>query len=498
MANSFTRKANWLWQNAENLLIILFLATFTLNIRKVFLTPYSFLNRTFNEYMTMSFSWADALMIAVIFIYTIKIIMSQSKHSSSNLSETSNGKTIKENNNVFMSIPRPICNISRETYFLLLFIAWCFLSIVWSPYKPAFSFVIFKKLTANNRFFRFSLVALAINGFIQALIGIIQFFYGRSIGLRFFGESIVSREIPGVAKFIIDDMKHIRAYGTFPHPNIMAGFLIIPLIIIFMEILSRWKPELISLPTLPSAENKSEFVTRETSLSQISIFIIIVFLSTIGLGFILTFSRSAFLGLFIIFLFISYKFVLSLKYKKAISISFIVIIIALIGLTYSMNRNSSLFSDQSIRERASYTNVSREIILEHPLVGIGIGQFVLSEYRKNSTLEGWQYQPVHNIYLLITSELGIIGLALFLLFITFLFLDQRKRVEDYLGLTYYFFCCIMFSFLIMALFDHFFWDIKMGTLIFSLVVIFIFLRNRNIVKSSSGTSTNTSIPDKPN
>ena len=67
-------KISWLWQNAERILIIVFFATFTFNIRKVFLTPYSFLNGGFNEYTTISLSWADALMIAVILIYTIKYI----------------------------------------------------------------------------------------------------------------------------------------------------------------------------------------------------------------------------------------------------------------------------------------------------------------------------------------------------------------------------------------------------------------------------------------
>lgn len=85
------QKIAWSWQNAEKILVVVFLATFTLNIRKVFLTPYSFFNGGFNDYLTFSLNWADILMIAVILIYTMKWILSQlaqlasAKLSSSNV-----------------------------------------------------------------------------------------------------------------------------------------------------------------------------------------------------------------------------------------------------------------------------------------------------------------------------------------------------------------------------------------------------------------------------
>jgi O-antigen ligase len=364
-----------------------------------------------------------------------------------------------------------------ETYLLLLFVAWSFISIAWSPYSPIaiyrsltlleiflFSTIVYKKLVADSHFFGISLVSLTINGFIQAIIGIFQFIYGHSLGLRLFGESIVSRETPGVAKLVIDGTKHIRAYGTFPHPNIMAVFLIIPLIIILISLINRWQ---------------SKFVSRATILNRIPTSLILVFLFVIGLGFILTFSRSAFLGLFIALLFVFYSFMRNLQYKKQILIVLLLIIVALIGSVYFVSHNTSLFSDQSMKERNSYVNVARETISAHPLIGVGAGQFVLEEYSENTNLEGWQYQPVHNVYLLLASELGITGLVLFLIFMaTLLFRESGGGKNTYI-LTCYNFCCIMFSFLIIALFDHYFWDIKIGTMIFSLIVVFILLRNRS-------------------
>src|SRR3990172_1066056 len=90
----------WFWQNLEKVLIIIFFFTFTLNIRKVFLTSYSFLKGGFIEYTTVSFDWADALMLSIILIYTIKLLVSQ-------YNALKNRYTKSENNNIELSSYTP-------------------------------------------------------------------------------------------------------------------------------------------------------------------------------------------------------------------------------------------------------------------------------------------------------------------------------------------------------------------------------------------------------
>jgi len=128
-----------------------------------------------------------------------------------------------------------------------------------------------------------------------------------------------------------------------------------------------------------------------------------------------------------------------------------------------------LLSLKSLDERNPYLNVARGTILEHPIVGVGIGQFVFNEFLKYSNLEGWQYQPVHNVYFLVASELGAIGLILLLLFI--LFTIQKGIAKS--NLTAGSFYCIIISFLVIALFDHYFWDIKIGMITFALAIVFL-------------------------
>jgi len=502
---SVKQKIAWLWRNAERILAVVFFLTFSLNIRKVFLTPYSFLNGGFNEYMTMSFSWADLLMIGTIIIYNIKLLISQFKQA-----ETSNPLL----ENVIQNKSIVIRNyygkyVSRETFYLLIFLGWAGLSVFWSQYRPIatyrfltlieivlFAAIVIKRLK-NSQWFSMSLFALIFNGLFQSLLGIVQFVHNSSLGLHFLGESILGPNIDGVAKLLIDGEKHIRAYGTFPHPNILAGFLLIPLFLIITELIQRklrpttLQPSFIQEDDanhLPCAEKTPSTRASKVSHGTILGFIPIDFLWPLfflmGLGFALTFSRSAFVGLFfglliyVILIACTQDLIKKLKNSLRILplffIVFTLIIIALLNTT-------SIFSGQSLQERKLFQYVSYETILIHPARGVGIGQFVLNEYQLHPNLESWQYQPVHNLYLLVFGELGAIGFFLLLLFLISIILRvfAHKKARGNSILTICSFCCIIFSFLIVSFFDHYFWDIKLGTIIFVIPLIFLRVTRKN-------------------
>jgi len=519
----------WLWQSAEKVLIVTFFLTFTLNIRKVFLTPYSFLNGGFNEYMTISFSWADALMLAIIVIYTTKSIFRQVINPY--YASLSHGKTFKD--------------VSRETLYLLIFLAWIGLSIFWSQYQLIaiyrfftlieiilFAIIVIKSLN-NIKWLKSAFFAIILNGLFQSLLEITQFIHNGSLGLRILGESILGSNIDGVAKILINGEKHIRVYGTFPHPNILAGFLLIPLFIIISEFIqrkfsltsSRLSPcqgephpnpllikerESVNLPPLNKGRVGMGWnnVPHETFLGFIPKLALHAILLITGLGFLLTFSRSAFLGFFIGLIIFAWQTkkhyhisspffkggpreILKSQYSKNPSpalpfrkgesrkhLTLFLYFTALLIFTLFLIKSTSFFSNRSLQERDLYQNVSYETFLKHPLAGVGIGQFVMSEYQNHPSLESWQYQPVHNIYLLAFSELGIVGLIFFLLWIFSIMRwgSGKNRNTDLLRsllLTRLSICCIVLSFLFIAFFDHYFWDIKLGTIIFALPFIVI-------------------------
>ena len=120
-------------------------------------------------------------------------------------------------------------------------------------------------------------------------------------------------------------------------------------------------------------------------------------------------------------------------------------------------------ADQSFNLRSFYNQVALSFIVQNPALGVGIGNFVWAFQNSQQLVEPWMYQPVHNIYLLIAAETGLLGLLAFLIF---LFLTIRSAwkyrfnsKESYL----LFAICFL---LLVGLFDHFEWDLQQGQILF--------------------------------
>ena len=105
----------------------------------------------------------------------------------------------------------------------------------------------------------------------------------------------------------------------------------------------------------------------------------------------------------------------------------ILILLILIFTAYLSWPNITSMVYNSIDQRGLYLNVSPARLamqsvagghgtiqdLKTLILGVGMGQFVLNMPTFPGNFENWQFQPVHNVFLLIWSELGIVGLGLF-------------------------------------------------------------------------------------
>ncbi len=238
------------------------------------------------------------------------------------------------------------------------------------------------------------------------------------------------------------------------------------------QIVSRLPAKANMLNKMFNFSNKDEIVSRETIYTKAkegeTIWLVFIILGIITqlTAFIFTFSRIAWIALILIipiFIFLSIKYKLfhacppkltplvqwltqgfisqlfhvkqfpqerrqvkqfkNFILRKTAIISILLIIIPLLTIiNYNwkqiINRTNDSQNNypQSITNRILYNNIAINIINEHPIIGIGGKNFTLQmQAYYNEPLEWWQFQPVHNIYLLITSELGIFGLILFLL-----------------------------------------------------------------------------------
>jgi len=302
------------------------------------------------------------------------------------------------------------------------------------------------------------LAVLAASAVFQSLLAFLQFFNQKSLGLRYLGESVLGAQIPGVAKIVVAGEKLIRAYGTFPHPNILAAFLLLGLFSSYYFL------------------SQSNFFEKKFSI-KIPI-VLAVFL--ISLGLVLAFSRTAwFLGLALSLAYILFS---KISRRQALHILitlffvFFLIISMLGGLIFP--RAEISLADPSVDQRIAYNKLGWYLLSKNPL-GIGLGNQVIysvknSLYQIFGMDQIWQWQPIHNIYLLIGSEIGVLGLIVFLIFIAWFLIglarslikNRNPEISNLLLIV----GLMLLSLLAFGLFDHFPWTLQPGRLMFWLIL----------------------------
>lgn len=434
-----------------------FLISFPLSIRKVlYFYP---INGHFNEYTGTYIYLSDVFLILTIIAWIFNIL---------------------EHRKDFSSINNLLPPLRRFLILLLILTLWSLFSILWSSNPAVALFRAFKLIewlllityllgnVSRGTFIKQGVITIIFLGTIESLLGISQFVFQHSIGLTWLRESVISPIIPGVAKIVFDGEKYIRAYGTFPHPNVFAGFLSLSGL---LSIIGLFKE------TFNFSLNKSKWLKVALAVQTSAL--------------ILTFSKSAILGLLLATIIIFHKQLISktalllnsarivprgTTYFKQLSkiltkIAILIIAVALLLVLSKFDLKTSII--QPLSERVTYINVSRGTILTNPTIGIGIGQFVASmDAYSQKTLLAWEYQPVHNVFLLIWSELGIIGLSLFLTLIygSFLTIFTENNIVPRGTIITSIIKVALISQMLILLFDHYHWDIQQGQIVFWLII----------------------------
>lgn len=104
-----------------------------------------------------------------------------------------------------------------------------------------------------------------------------------------------------------------------------------------------------------------------------------------------------------------------------------------------------------------------EIIKENWLIGVGLGNYTFEVQSKYPELKVWDIQPVHNIYLLILAELGLLGILIIGLLAGYILgLLVKKKKWGYMGML-----LAVYGLLV---FDHFWWTLASGLYVLWLVI----------------------------
>ena len=263
-------------------------------------------------------------------------------------------------------------------------LSWSLHLLLYISFFSSLSLAINQKLLA---------ISLLFSSLFQLSLSVIQIWLGRSIQgpLYYLGERMVSVGQPGVALATFMDQVVLRAYGTFGHPNVLAGWLVITLLIILR-------------------------LSKNIVISY-SFFLITT------LGVLLTQSRSALLSLFGIIIPV-YIF----KSLRVRALYFAILFTLVIGYWSLVVPERA---DLSLSERLSLQSVSLKTIAKYPIFGTGAQASITAYPQLNTSFR--LLQPDHNSFSLFISWFGLAGI-LSITYLIRLYGYTAIRLYDYLPL----------------------------------------------------------------
>ena len=351
---------------------------------------------------------------------------------------------------------RPCLPAGRYSIFGFLMIVIILLGIVFSkqPLSGLYGLLKLLEMTffawytaaALGKTVSFVQAGLAISASLlfESLLGIAQFISHGSLGgiFYFFGERSFTMLTPGIANSSIHGTLILRPYGTLPHPNVLAGFLLFSMLFVIgqWEFLKRWQ---------------KRFIAVSLFVSLIALF--------------LTLSRIPILWFFLLF-FIGIVWIIRKK-KKTLRVG--LRIVGLVGVVTILTPLGSRFLSTSFGEEAFIIREDLALnalwmIQTHPLVGVGWQNFLYNLPKTATTFAYYtQIQPVHNIYLLLFAQLGIVG---GLVVVGGLGYTIRRIVTAIHSPARSASLFMFLSILFLGLFDHYFLTLQSGQLLFALII----------------------------
>jgi len=445
----------------------------------------------FNEYATYSLYGTDILLAFVLLVFVVnKFLISNSQFPNKS------------------QIPNPNNQINPKPQTPNLLIAGLIIislvSVFFAANKPL---ALYKLgwlilgvglfwLVINANYNRLKLIYTMLAGiFLQAVLGVWQFlsqssFANKWLGLALHNAADLGTSVIEAAGADGIGERWLRAYGGQDHPNILGGILAISVLLLIGEYIK-----------FPNSNNQfpNKFQISNFKFQNIIKIIFWVFLAVFTIALFFSFSRSAWLGL-IIGLGVMLVWAMAYKdYKTQKGLAEIILVTGiLLFILFSQYQNlitsrlagEGRLENKSTSERLVSYKESWQMIKNNWTTGLGLGNYTYALNLEVQQRESFYYQPAHNVYLLVLSEIGILGFILFLgLIIYFLIsniqypisnkiLNSKLEIRNWKleirenenGNKVVINTAILAALIVMLSLDHWLWSLHFGVLFFWLII----------------------------
>ena len=334
-----------------------------------------------------------------------------------------------------------------------VFFLWTGLSVFWAPDRVLAGYFFVKLLLAAGVFFLsrsfgkretgLIITALFTGAILVSVLGIGQFLSQSAFASSWLGMSGQEAWQAGTSVLKNESGRWLRAYGTFPHPNMLGGYLGVVLVL-----------------GIGYLTQSALSIKKRLFLEGGSIVIL--------LGLLLTFSRMAWLGILLgisLVGFHTWREDEPRIWERFLQVFFV---LGLAGFIFGCVLREQIFPrfdtvtverEKSVTERITAFQDAWTLIGKYPLIGVGAGNFTAQSMKENPGRPIWGIQPAHNVLLLIWVELGVIGLALFI-----------GSIGSFVSLKSLFFSLQSAGFVVLLpslLLDHWLWTSHFGILFFA-------------------------------
>lgn len=299
----------------------------------------------------------------------------------------------------------------------------------------------------------------------SSFIALAQFLKQVSLGGLFWwlGERTFNLSTPGIARAVWGGQLILRPYATFPHPNVLAGFTLVVVILL-----------------LGNFKSANQLINKLTNLKleieQLGDWLIgIYWLLVLILGLTalaISLSRSAWIvgALVCSWLVIRYlrmtkpskKFLYFVVCLPARALATAGCLLFVVGALFYCA--FQLSTEEALVQRLHLNQTALEMIKQSPIIGVGLNNFIprLPDFWPKLTTTRF-LQPVHNIFLLVAAETGLIGLLIFLWFLILTF--KKLLITNNQSLI-----TALSAILALGLFDHYWLTLQQTQLLFTIVL----------------------------